>query len=580
MNWDHFIFSADYDRMRKAGVGPDLPPRVIQRPVDPEDPYKPVHIGLFSDQVEGREYVFYIPSTVKPSGNTVFIFCPAGKSAKECFEEGDWQSALTKFQAAGCFVAPDDDWNTEDPGAELEWFMKVYAQMRNMEFYASNGDALYAIGLGSGAYIASVFSLLHSSVLAAFAVAGSCKMNEDLLNKIGSLPAEGDWKHLKRHTPLPGWVLDEDGTGQLLADYLNTACGTVQENLRNDVASIRRQPPQRTLALNEQSVSEVWYSSTEQLASLSEPELVCRMLEFVTGYKRWAGTGNGHIRRTLMPEDMRLSLREITVDGLKRHWYVYEPSCLAHKEKESYPLVVAIHGFSCSGVFFAEHSGWCAVAEARGLIVAFPTAYPFGRRPMRLMNPISPTPAWNSSTVPDENGPDDVAFITKLVEEMKAEYPIDPSRVYATGHSNGSAMTQQLLRHVPQLFAAFGPIGSMEARGTDNLPALPGDIIRPVWYMMGEFDVGDGDKLEEGNTNMRTILNACSKNKADFYSASKYECGIYNHIVAYNGRTPLVRFTGVSGWPHTVSPETSLMLYDEFFCKFRRSENGESIYLG
>ena len=69
--------------------------------------------------------------------------------------------------------------------------------------------------------------------------------------------------------------------------------------------------------------------------------------------------------------------------------------------------------------------------------------------------------------------------------------------------------------------------------------------------------------------------------KRTLTGASRYECGIYKNLVAYNkDRIPLVRFTGVTGWPHTVTPESSLMMYDEFFCKFVRNADGTSTYLG
>ena len=226
--------------------------------------------------------------------------------------------------------------------------------------------------------------------------------------------------------------------------------------------------------------------------------------------------GNWHIRRSKSPEEMGFVKKELTVDGLRRHWWVYVPTACKNGLKKTYPLVVAIHGFSCSGPFFAENSSWEAVAEERGLIVAFPTAYPYQRKPMGTRIRVTcPTPAWNSFAGGDPDGPDDVKFIGELVKTMKAEYPVDAARVYATGHSNGGAMTQMLMRFTPELFAAFGPIGAMEASFGHIPGPMPSDTVRPVWYMMGEYDLGDGDKLEKGNANDLTVRNLCACNKAD-----------------------------------------------------------------
>ncbi len=589
IDFSHREFSPDYNRIDSQPQS-DLHPRVQQHPVDPEDPYRPIHTGVYTDAVpdhtgKERKYLFCIPSTVQPSGNTVFVFGSAGQTPEELFAQGGWREKLEKYRAAGCFVVPDGDWDKEHPGKELDWFLDVYARMRDLEYYASNLDSIYVIGLGTGAYLGGLYALLYSSIVASCALAGSCDLAPELLERIGALPSDGDPHVLKKDNPLPGWVLDGDGTGLAVAQYLKGAVGVQEEYLRNDVARVWRQKVKAgTLHLNEQPVSEVWYSNREQLAALSPEELADRTLAFVTGYKRWGGTGNRYLRRTKLPEEMNLIRREIVCDGRKRHWYVYEPTAYRLGLKQSYPMVLAIHGFSCSGAFYAENSSWEAVAEERGVIVAFPTAYPFRRDSFRG-KPFyaAPTPAWNSD--PDQqtsaDAPDDVKFLCELVDIMQRDYPIDKTRTYVSGHSNGSAMTQALLRYAPERFAAFGPIGGMEGAFRPQLAPLPGKLLRPVWYFMGQFDMGAGASLEAGNGNDRTIRNICAANGADWDAVKHYTSGIYENYVAYDSEhRPLVRFTGVTGWPHTVSPESSLLLYDEFFSKFTRQPDGSIQYLG
>ena len=45
-------------------------------------------------------------------------------------------------------------------------------------------------------------------------------------------------------------------------------------------------------------------------------------------------------------------------------------------------------------------------------------------------------------------------------------------------------------------------------------------------------------------------------------------------------RVPLVRYTNVRNWPHTYTPELAFMVYDEWFSRYVRHENGELEYLG
>lgn len=42
----------------------------------------------------------------------------------------------------------------------------------------------------------------------------------------------------------------------------------------------------------------------------------------------------------------------------------------------------------------------------------------------------------------------------------------------------------------------------------------------------------------------------------------------------------MVCFTGVKGWPHTYTREVARMVWDEFFCKYSRNEDGTIAYMG
>ncbi len=89
-------------------------------------------------------------------------------------------------------------------------------------------------------------------------------------------------------------------------------------------------------------------------------------------------------------------------------------------------------------------------------------------------------------------------------------------------------------------------------------------IKRNVWYTMGEFD-GLGCSLEGDNANTRTLAMICEANGMDATKQKHYTNGIYmNTIIRDENAVPMVRFTGVSNWPHTYSPELAFAIYDEF----------------
>ena len=565
-----------------AALDPIAVPPVEYPPVDPEDPNPPVMHGFHTAVCPDRngdlvEYAFYIPRTYRHSGNSLIVVGDNGQTARGMFEANDWAGLLEKYETAAYFVTPNDSWSEEDQLDDLLHILRgPYANVRSCRWYASNYDAVYAIGLGTGAALASLMGVLFSHTFAAFAALGNAAISPELLEIIGKLPT-ADETERKAEVAIPAWIGNASGKAGPLVDYLKHACGVKEENLRNDLALVwRAHENTKRLCLNDQPVAEVWYST--EVISVNDA-VIDRMLDFVTGYKRWGGYGNGHIRKTIRPEDCGLIRREITCGGLKRHWYVFEPTAYRKGLKKDFPMVMAIHGYSCHGAFYMENSSWQAVAEERGIIVVFPSGYP----QTSPRSGLSPTGAWNSFARPLPDRTDDLTFLRQVVEIMEADYPIDKHRVYVTGHSNGSAMTQNLMRFAPELFAAFAGIGAMEAAMFEGkiAPPMPNDLPRPVWYIMGERDLFEADTLAEGSGNLNTVKNACKVNGADYDGASHYTSGIYRHLVAYDGQhRPMVRFTGADKWPHTVTPETSLMIWDEFFCKFVRNDDGTVTYIG
>ena len=589
-NYNHKQFTAEFNRLR-GGVGifaDPKPPRIQQHQADPENPYENIHIGLFRSSVKDslgrdREYLFYIPKTMKTSGSTMFVFADKGQTSEGFYNSYNWPEVLEKYEVTVAFLAPEGDWDKEDPGVELDWFMDVYSEMMDLEYYASNQDAQYTLGFGSGAYMSTLFSILYGSKFTAFASAGETGFTDELFDILRSLPSDGDPHTMKSECPIPAWIMDGSESGRKVADFLKKANNSLEEGLSNDVAKVWY-PAQKPgeLHLNTQRINQVWYSDC---IPLQGNELIDRMVKFVVAFKRWGGWGNNHLRLTKSPEDMGFVHKEIIVDGRKRIFDVFEPTVYKQKKEEKYPLLIAIHGYSCSGPFFAENSCWEAIAEERGFLCVFPTAYPWMRKnqPGRPPRNSVPTPTWNTTyNNPDTDAPDELNYFRALLETVREEYPVDNTRIYVSGHSNGAAMTQYLMRYMPEEFAAFAPVGGMEASFTGKAEPFPNSIIRPVWYTMGQYDVGEGWKFEEGCGNYITVKNACDNNGVDLEKASKYVNGIYHNIVAYTGdrSMPLVRYTGIENWPHTVTPEHDLMLWDEFLCKFRRNPDGSIEYLG
>lgn len=127
-------------------------------------------------------------------------------------------------------------------------------------------------------------------------------------------------------------------------------------------------------------------------------------------------------------------------NGFAHTWYEYIPPQL-RGSKEKVPLLLYFHGGGCVGLYGAEQSGWHDIADRENFIVVYPNA--------------AIDKKWNAWDSPKY--PSDVAFVLALIEHMAKLHPIDRSRIYISGFSMGSMMTQAMACSYPELFAAAAP---------------------------------------------------------------------------------------------------------------------------
>ena len=141
------------------------------------------------------------------------------------------------------------------------------------------------------------------------------------------------------------------------------------------------------------------------------------------------------------------------------------------------PLLVALHGAFSTGAKMAEETGFSRLADRAGFIVA----YPQGIGIFGLLQ------HWNAGFCcgkAEADDWDDVGTVLRLVEYLAARLPVDRSRVYLVGMSNGGMLAYRLAAEHPERFAAVavvsGAIGSSEA-GVERyrlpVPARPVPVL-------------------------------------------------------------------------------------------------------
>jgi len=137
--------------------------------------------------------------------------------------------------------------------------------------------------------------------------------------------------------------------------------------------------------------------------------------------------------------------QSLTVDGMTRYYRVHMPPSYGRGERV--PLVLAFHRYTGTARTMEWTTRLNDVADENGFTVAYLDGY---------------KGSWADGSgqfAADQAGIDDVAFVSAVIQELTDRLFIDPSRIYATGFSNGGFFAQRLACELPEL-AAVATVGA------------------------------------------------------------------------------------------------------------------------
>ncbi len=150
-------------------------------------------------------------------------------------------------------------------------------------------------------------------------------------------------------------------------------------------------------------------------------------------------------------DGLRLGNHDLSleVDGLSRNFILHVPP--AARQGQPLPLLIVLHGGGGTGQKMQRFLGFDSYADERGFYVAYPTSYqPPGERG---------TFHWNDGRGTERTSDiDDVSFLLEMIAEIGRRVPLDTSRVYASGASNGGMMTYRLGCETEGIFAGIAPV--------------------------------------------------------------------------------------------------------------------------
>jgi polyhydroxybutyrate depolymerase len=158
-------------------------------------------------------------------------------------------------------------------------------------------------------------------------------------------------------------------------------------------------------------------------------------------------------------------VNEIESGGQVRQYLLHVPA--AYDPEDPAALVLVFHGAGISAERFVGYTRFSNVADREGFLIV----YPQGQGPKEEA-------FWDTSP-----GSRDVQFIRDLVDHLQRRCRVDPSRIYASGHSNGGGMVNRLACELADRIAAIGPVSGAYQSGRCS-PSRP----IPVFAIHGTTD--------------------------------------------------------------------------------------------
>ncbi len=175
--------------------------------------------------------------------------------------------------------------------------------------------------------------------------------------------------------------------------------------------------------------------------------------------------------------DLNLTL---TSNSINRSFVLHSPGTTVGS---NLPVMIVLHGDGGTGAGIKSYTGFDAIADANNFLVIYPDAI---------------NGSWNRG-VDETNGdgctgntaaPDDIQFISDLIDYLCYTYYINKDKVYATGHSAGGFLTYSLALQLPYKIAAFSSVAGGLCGNNTVITNLLGANYTPVpmQHIHGDLD--------------------------------------------------------------------------------------------
>lgn len=201
-------------------------------------------------------------------------------------------------------------------------------------------------------------------------------------------------------------------------------------------------------------------------------------------------------------------------DGILHRYLLQVPA--SYDPSNPAPLVMYFHGGG-GNRFEVQRTGIFTGARDRGWLAVSVEGAELGQ-------PADVGYTWNAMNccgAPFVNGLDDIGMVRALIEELSDAYEVDPTRVYATGFSNGAMLVHRIGSELSDIVAAVAPaagtIGGAPEADSPTVTIAPPPRPVPILLMHG---MQDSHVRFEGGVNFRDRLDLSFQESASFWAAA------------------------------------------------------------
>ena len=249
------------------------------------------------------------------------------------------------------------------------------------------------------------------------------------------------------------------------------------------------------------------------------------------------------------------------------HWRTYMTHLpTGYNVSNYYPLVLAFHGGGAPNYLsFQYQSRLTPKSDTAGFILVYPEGVKIaGGRTWNAGFCCAPSSSLNIN---------DVGFVSKLLDTLFKARPIDTTRVYATGFSNGSLLCYRLADQLSKRFAAIGPVAGDLVYYPWN-PSKPIPIINFHSYLdqnikyFGGLTVGPSGTFFPPQDSMLNIIGtnySCTILKDTLYhNMSQFDHFKYTNCNCNSVIEQYVSYDGDHSWPGGVATSSTSPVSNKF----------------